>query len=44
VYFFAVLLGLGLDGVWLGTALDWTARAGVLYWLFRRGAWKRIAL
>ena len=44
VYFFAVLLGLGLDGVWLGTALDWAARAGVLYWLFRRGAWKRIAL
>jgi putative MATE family efflux protein len=44
VYFFAIVLGLGLDGVWLGTALDWTARAGVLYWLFRRGAWKRITL
>ncbi len=44
VYFFAVYLGLGLDGVWWGTALDWTARAVVLYLLFRRGAWRRIRL
>ncbi|HNR95849.1 MAG TPA: MATE family efflux transporter [Anaerolineae bacterium] len=44
VYFFAVLLRLGLNGVWLGTALDWAARAGVLYWLFRRGTWKRTSL
>ena len=44
VYFFAVTLGWGLDGVWLGTALDWTARAALLYLLFRRGGWKKIRL
>jgi putative MATE family efflux protein len=44
VYLFAVVLGWGLDGVWLGTALDWTARAALLYFLFRRGAWKKIRL
>ena len=44
VYLFAVVLGWGLNGVWLGTALDWTARAAVLYVLFRRGAWKKIRL
>lgn len=42
VYLFAVVLGWGLDGVWLGTALDWTARAALLYVLFRRGAWKKL--
>jgi Na+-driven multidrug efflux pump len=44
VYLFAVVWGWGLDGVWLGTALDWTARAAPLYFLFRRGAWKKIRL
>jgi len=44
VYLFAVVCGWGLDGVWLGTALDWMARAAVLYFLFRRGAWKQIRL
>jgi len=44
VYLFAVVFRWGLDGVWLGTALDWTARAALLYFLFRRGAWKKIRL
>jgi putative MATE family efflux protein len=44
VYLFAVVWGWGLDGVWLATALDWTARAALLYFLFRRGAWKKIRL
>ena len=44
VYLFAVVLGWGLDGVWVGTALDWTARAALLYFLFHRGAWKKIRL
>jgi len=44
VYLFAVVFGWGLDGVWLGTAADWTARAALLYFLFRRGAWKKIRL
>jgi putative MATE family efflux protein len=44
VYLFAVIWGWGLNGVWLGTALDWTARAALIYLLFRRGAWKKIRL
>jgi putative MATE family efflux protein len=44
VYLFAVVLGWGLNGVWLGTAVDWTARAALVYALFRRGGWKRIRL
>lgn len=41
VYLFAVTLGLGLNGVWFGTATDFCGRMVVLYLLFRRGAWKR---
>jgi len=44
VYLFAIVLGWGLNGVWLGTAVDWTARAALIYFLFRRGAWKKIKL
>jgi len=44
VYLFAIVFGWGLNGVWLGTAVDWTARAALIYFLFRRGAWKRIRL
>jgi len=44
VYVLAVVLGWGLDGVWLGTAFDWTARAVLMYVLFRRGAWRGIRL
>jgi len=31
-----------LAGVWLATAVDWTARAVGLWWIFRVGAWKSI--
>jgi putative MATE family efflux protein len=44
VYLFAIVFGWGLNGVWLGTAVDWTARAALIYFLFRRGAWKKIRL
>ena len=44
VYLFAVVFRWGLNGVWLGTAVDWTARAALLYLLFRRGAWKTLKL
>ncbi|MBC7249345.1 MAG: MATE family efflux transporter [Anaerolineae bacterium] len=40
VYLFAIVLGWGLAGVWLGTAVDWTGRAVLMYSLFRRGTWK----
>jgi putative MATE family efflux protein len=42
VYLFAIAFGWGLNGVWLGTALDFTGRTIVLYLLFRRGAWKKM--
>ena len=42
VYLLAIVLNLGLAGVWLGTAVDWTGRAILLYLLFQRGTWKRI--
>ena len=42
VYLFAIIFGWGLNGVWLGTALDFTGRMIVLYLLFRRGAWKKM--
>jgi putative MATE family efflux protein len=35
---------LGLAGVWIGTAVDWTVRAIVLYALYRRGHWKYLKL
>jgi len=44
VYLFAIVLGWGLNGVWLGTAADWTARAALIFFLFRRGAWKKMRL
>nr|MBC7244741.1 MATE family efflux transporter [Chloroflexota bacterium] len=44
VYLFAIVFGWGLNGVWLGTAVDWTARAALIYFLFRRGDWKRLRL
>lgn len=42
VYLLAIALDLGLAGVWLGTAVDWTGRAILLYLLFQRGTWKGI--
>lgn len=36
VYLFAITLGWGLAGVWLGTAVDWTGRAALMMVLFRR--------
>ncbi|MBC7263808.1 MAG: MATE family efflux transporter [Chloroflexi bacterium] len=41
VYLFANIFGWGLNGVWLGTAVDWTCRAAFIYFLFRRGEWKK---
>ncbi len=44
VYLFAVAFGWGLNGVWLGTALDFTGRLIVLYLLYRRGTWKKMRI
>ena len=42
VYLFAHVFEWGLEGVWLATALDWAARAGGLWFFFKRGPWKLI--
>ena len=44
VYFLAITLGWGLAGVWWGTAIDWTGRTILLWFLFRRGSWKTLKL
>lgn len=41
-YLLAIVLGLGLAGVWLATALDWAGRSVGLWWVFKRGVWKVI--
>ena len=42
VYLLAVTLDLGLAGVWWGTAIDWAGRSTLIWFLFRRGKWKRV--
>ncbi|HRJ42487.1 MAG TPA: MATE family efflux transporter, partial [Caldilineaceae bacterium] len=44
VYLLAITLGWGLAGVWWGTAIDWTGRTILLWFLFRRGHWKTLKL
>jgi putative MATE family efflux protein len=44
VYLFTITFGWGLAGVWLGTAVDWSGRATLMYWMFRRGRWKTIRM
>lgn len=44
VYLFAIVLAWGLAGVWLGTAVDWAARSALVFYLFRRGRWKKLEL
>ncbi|HEY3289564.1 MAG TPA: MATE family efflux transporter [Anaerolineae bacterium] len=44
VYLLAIVLRLGLAGVWIGTAIDWAGRSLVMYILFRQGKWKHIKI
>ncbi|MBI3270283.1 MAG: MATE family efflux transporter [Planctomycetes bacterium] len=40
----AVRHGFGLGGVWAVALVDWSIRAGIYWWLYRRGRWKAVAL
>ncbi|MBI9017797.1 MAG: MATE family efflux transporter [Phycisphaerae bacterium] len=42
VYLFAIVLNLGIAGVWLATSMDWLGRSLGLLWFFKRGAWQHI--
>jgi len=35
---------LGLAGVWITTVVDWTVRAAVTAWIYRRGKWREVKL
>ncbi|MEW6080418.1 MAG: MATE family efflux transporter [Bacillota bacterium] len=41
---FVKVLALPIPYVWAGTAVEWMARAVLLLWFFRRGAWKRTVI
>jgi multidrug resistance protein, MATE family len=43
-WFVVSVMGWGLIGVWYVTAIDWTIRGGVLYWIFKRGRWKTLKI
>ncbi len=42
VYLFAVVFGWGLPGVWGAMTVDWSGRAILIVFLFRRGRWKTV--
>jgi Na+-driven multidrug efflux pump len=44
VYLLAIILHMGLAGVWIGTAIDWAGRTSVMYFLYRRGKWKQLKI
>ncbi len=41
-YLFAIVLGWGVGGAWIGAVADLWVRAGLTYLRFRRGRWKTI--
>jgi putative MATE family efflux protein len=40
----AIVLGLGLPGIWIATAIDWTVRTAILGAVFSRGRWRTVEL
>jgi len=43
-YLFAITLDAGLRGVWLATAVDWSMRALIMFFLYMRGSWKAVTV
>lgn len=43
-FLFAIILDRGLAGVWLATAVDWSMRALIMFFLYLRGKWKTISV
>jgi multidrug resistance protein, MATE family len=43
-WLFAIGLGLGLPGVWMGSSCDWICRAALLSWAYRRGKWREASV
>jgi putative MATE family efflux protein len=41
-YLFAIVLGYGLVGVWMGSTADWICRSGMLAVAYARGRWRRV--
>ena len=40
-YIFGVVMGLGVQGVWLGMYVDWFVRSAVFLWRLLSGRWER---
>ncbi len=43
-YFFGIVMGLGVLGVWIGMFVDWAARSVMFVWRFKSGRWLKKSL